>query len=125
MSEQPERTFKAMSWPGAGGNAGDASIAVSAPVGAVSRRDRERAARTALRTEGPSRVVLHAELPGSVLLQHRSDDGGWVTLSTTAAARDGRTAIELPDATSPRSFRVVFSPRNPNISAWVSEPIAG
>jgi hypothetical protein len=121
MSEQPERSFKAVSWPGTGGGAGNAAVAVSAPVGAVSRKDRERAARTALEPDGPG-VALLSQTPGSVLLQRRTEDGGWETLSTEPASRQGRTPITLPQDSSSRTFRVVFSPKNPNLTSWVSEP---
>lgn len=120
MSEQPERSFKAVSWPGTGGGAGNAAVAVSAPVGAVSRKDRERAARTTLEQDGPG-VALLSQTPGSVLLQRRSTDGEWETLSTEPASRQGRTPITLPQDASP-PFRVVFSPKNPNLTSWVSEP---
>lgn len=123
MSEQPERSFKAMSWPGTGGNAGNAAVGVAAPVGAVSRKDRERAARTALEVEAPSRVVLLSELPGTVALQRRAADGDWETLSTEPTHRTGRTSVELPSEGSPGTFRVVFSPKNPNIASWVSQTV--
>jgi hypothetical protein len=121
VDEQPERSFKAVSWPGAGGDAGNAGMAVAAPVGAVSRRDRERAARTALEREAATDLVLCTELPGSVLLQRRADDGDWETLSTEPASRTGRTPVTVPRDPSTRVVRVVFSPRNPNIPSWVSE----
>nr|WP_297428916.1 hypothetical protein [uncultured Actinotalea sp.] len=87
----------------------------------MSRRNRERAARTALEIEAPSRAVLLSELPGTVALQRRAADGDWETLSTEQTDRTGRTPIELPSQGSPRAFRVVFSPRNPNITSWVSQ----
>jgi hypothetical protein len=123
MSEQPERSFKAMSWPGTGGNAGNAAVGVAAPVGAVSRKDRERAARTALEIEALSRAVLLSELPGTVALQRRAADGDWETLSTEPTDRTGRTPIVLPSEGPSGAFRVVFSPKNPNIPSWVSTTI--
>lgn len=122
MSEQPERSFKALSWPGTGGGAGNAAVAVSAPVGAVSRKDRERAARTTLEPDGPSGVALLSQTPGSALLQRRTAASEWETLSTEPASRQGRTPIALPQDTSTRTYRVVFSPKNPNLTSWVSEP---
>ena len=102
-------------------------MGVAAPVGAVSRKDRERAGKTALYREGASGVLVDTELPGSVALQRRGADGTWETLDTRRASRLGRTKIELPDAgaPSPRTYRVVFSPKNANIPAWTSENIDG
>ena len=121
MDGQPERTFKALN-PSIG--TGTHSMATAAPVGAVRRRDRERAGKTALHREGPSTLVLDTALPGSVALQ-RWTDGTWETLETWPSSRPGRTRIDLPDdaAPSPMTFRVVFSPKNANIPAWTSEDI--
>lgn len=124
MSDQPERTFKAMSQP-MGTGPGMSSVGVSAPVGAVSRKTRERARRTALSQEGPTTFVLHTELRGTVHVQVREDDGAWQTVSERRTAFLGRTRLELPAPTmdSPQTFRVVFSPKNANVSSWVSEDI--
>lgn len=124
MSDQPERTFKAMSQP-MGTGPGMSAVSVSAPVGAVSRKTRERARRTALSQEGPTSLVLHTELRGTVHVQVRGDDGDWRTVSERRTALRGRTRLELPAsaAGSPQAFRVVFSPRNANVSSWVSGDI--
>ena len=123
MNDQPERSFKVIN-PSIG--TGTHSMATAAPVGAVRRRDRERAGKTALHREGPSTLLLDTELPGSVLLQRRGVDGTWETLETRRASRPGRTKIDLPDgATSQTIFRVLFSPKNTNITPWTSENIDG
>jgi len=103
------------------------SMGVAAPVGAVSRKDRERAGKTSLRRDGASTVLLTA-LPGTVSLQRRGPDGTWETLHSRPASRLGRTRLGLPQdeaAAPPRTFRVVFSPRNANIPSWVSGDIDG
>lgn len=62
-----------------------------------------------------------------MLLQRREADGTWETLDTRRASRLGRTRIEFGgEATSPTpTFRVVFSPRNTNITSWISESLDG
>ena len=104
-----------------------ASMGVAAPLGAVSRRDRERAARISLQQEGPSGLVLRSALAGSVSLQERGADGMWQTLDKRRTSRLGRTRIELPARSGAPSttFRVVFAPRNPNIISWISEELDG
>jgi hypothetical protein len=123
VNEGTERSTKAVSVPI---DAGSPSMGVAAPIGAVSRKDRQRAGKTSLRREGTSTLVLLTALPGSVRLQ-RGDDGSWETLEKRPASRLGRTRIELPQAAtaSAQTFRVVFLPRNPNITSWVSEEIGG
>ena len=103
------------------------SMGVAAPVGAVSRKDRERAARTSLRPEGRATFLLLAALPGTVSLQRRDEDGTWETLDRRRASRRGRTRVRLPEeaAGAPQTFRVVFSPKNPNITSWISADIGG
>jgi hypothetical protein len=99
-------------------------MGVAAPVGAVSRKDRDRAARTALRREGASGLVLLTALRGRVSLQRRRSDGAWETLVGRRASWSGRTRLELPrEAAQGSTFRVVFSPRNPNIAAWVADDV--
>ena len=124
MSNQPERTIKAANVPM---GMGSPSMAVAAPIGAVSRKDRERAGKTALYREGPSTYVLVTELPGSVMLQRRGVDGTWETVDARSASHLGRTDIELPqaEAAAPPTYRVVFSPKNPNLNPWVSENLDG
>ncbi|GEN79828.1 hypothetical protein [Actinotalea fermentans] len=97
------------------------AMGIAAPIGAVSRKDRLRAARTALRRDG-SDVVLRVALPGTASLQRRGTDGVWETVATRRVGRL-RTArfAPAPGATA----RVVFAPRNTDISAWVSEPLEG
>ena len=127
MKHQPERAIKAAVVPMHSGAGMSPSMGVAAPIGAVSRKDRERAARTSLRQEGSSSLVLRTALPGQVMLQRRGADGTWETLDTRRASRLGRTRLELPDndAPSPPVFRVVFSPKNANIPSWTSENIDG
>ena len=122
MSNQPEPTFKAASAPM---GFGPPSMAVAAPIGAVGRKDRERASKTALHREGPSTFLLVTELPGSLMLQRRGADGTWETIDARTASNLGRTHIELPhDAASPPpTYRVVFSPKNPNLNPWVSDDV--
>lgn len=124
MDDQPERAIKAATTPM---GMGTPFMAVAAPVGAVGRRDRERAGRTSLQREGPASLLLRTALPGSAILQRRGVDGTWETLDTRSASRLRRTRIELPQgaASSPTTFRVVFSPRNTNITSWVSDNIDG
>jgi hypothetical protein len=125
MDEQPERAVTAISVPMNSGAGMNASVGVAAPVGAVSRKDRERAGKTSLRREGTTGLLLLTALPGSVILQRRGSDGTWETLEKKRASRRGRTRIELPReaASSLPSFRVVFAPKNANITSWISENI--
>ena len=103
------------------------SVGVAAPIGAVSRKDLQRAGKTSLRQEGASRFLLLTALPGDVRVQRQSVGGAWQTLDTRRASRLGRTYIDLPReaAPPPQTFRVVFSPKNSNISSWISENIGG
>lgn len=122
MTDDADRPVKAVSVPmGSGGLS--SSMGVAAPIGAVSRKDRERAARTALRRESASRVVLVTALPGSVSLQRRRVDGSWETVRTRRASRLGRTRLDLPADGGAGRHRVVLSPRNENLTAWISETI--
>ena len=127
MDDQPERATKAISVPMSSGPGMSPSMGVAAPVGAVGRKDRERAGKTTLHREGRSSVALDTSLPGSVTLQRRAADGAWETLVQRPASRLGRTRIDLPDddAPSPSSYRVVFAPKNANITSWISEVIDG
>ncbi|MCL3860883.1 hypothetical protein [Actinotalea sp. K2] len=123
MDDRRERASMAASMdPGAGING---SIGVAAPIGAVSRKDRERARRTSLLREGTADLLLLTALPGSVSLQRRGADGTWETLDRRPASRRGRTRIELPEqgTSPPQVLRVVFSPKNPNITSWISGDI--
>lgn len=106
---------------------GPPSMVVAAPVGAVGRKDRERARKTTLYREGPSTFLLVTELPGSVMLQRREVDGTWETIDARTASSLGRTHIGLPDdaASPPPTYRVVFSPKNPNLNPWVSDDVHG
>jgi hypothetical protein len=123
MSEQPERPFIAVQIPTGAGRA--TAVGVHAPIGAVSRKDRARAARTALRQEGPSGLVLATELPGTVSLQRWATGSTWDTLETRPASRDGQTRLELPQgpASTPGTYRVVFAPKNVDITSWISEDV--
>ncbi len=126
MSEQPERPFIAVQIPTGAGRS--TAVGVHAPIGAVRRKDREAAARTRLDREGPYEVVLHTELPGAVVLQRREPDGSWEPLGRKQAAKDGRTPIDLPSplpGADPARYRVVFAPKNSDITSWVSEPFEG
>lgn len=127
MDDQRERAVKAVSVPMSSGQGMSPSMGVAAPIGAVSRKDRERAAQTSLRQEGASDLLLVTALPGTVSLQRRDVDGTWETLDRRPASRLGRTRVELPQAAAPtpQTYRVVFSPKNSNISAWISEDIGG
>lgn len=126
MSEPSERAFKAVSVPMSTGAGMSPSVGVAAPVGAVSRKDRERSRATSLRQEG-AELLLRTSLPGAVSLQRRSADGTWETLDRRPASRLGLTRIALPtDQTSPApTFRVVFAPRNPNLPSWISPEVNG
>lgn len=126
MRDTPERPVIAVMPPQSAG--GSVSMGVSAPIGAVSRKDRERAAKTSLLREGPTTLLLAAELPGRILLERRGRDGTWDTVETHAASRSGRTRIDLPPApagagSGSPAFRVVFAPKNVDITSWVSEEI--
>jgi hypothetical protein len=125
MDDRPDRGVAAVQPPIDSGGMG-ASFGVAAPIGAVSRRSRRLAGRTSLRLEGSSCLLLTA-LPGTVSLQRRRVDGSWETLRSRRASRLGRTRLELPPAAgaSPQPLRVVFSPRNPNLTSWISEHLAG
>ncbi len=127
MSEGADRASRAVSVPMDSGAGMSASMGVAAPIGAVSRRNRERAARTSLRREGPAGVLLLTALQGTVTLQRRAPDGTWESVTRRRASRLGRTRLELPRgaAQSPETFRVVFSPRNSHITSWVSEDLGG
>lgn len=126
MSDTPERPVIAVMPPQSSG--GSVSMGVSAPIGAVSRKDREHAGKTSLRREGPTTLLLTAELPGRVTLEHRGGDGAWETIGKQPASRSGRTRIDLPptpagEAPGSQAFRVVFAPKNVDITSWVSEEI--
>lgn len=125
MSEQPERPFVAVQMPTGAGRS--IAVGVHAPIGAVRRKDREAAARTRLDREGPTTVALHTELPGAVVLQRREADGSWEPVGRKQAAKDGRTPIDLPTppGAEPARYRVVFAPKNSDITSWVSEPFEG
>ena len=128
MNDRPEPPSMAVSVPMSSGTGMSPSFGVAAPVGAVSRKNRERARETSLRREGTSNAfVLLAALPGSVNLQRRGVDGTWETIDRRPASRLGHTRIELPQeaASPPPTYRVVFSHRNSNITAWISEDIDG
>ncbi|EYR62582.1 hypothetical protein N866_07355 [Actinotalea ferrariae CF5-4] len=118
MDDQPQRATHAAQVPMNSGPGMSASFGVAAPVGAVSRKDRERANRTALRREGQG-LLLRTALPGTVLLQ-RQDADGWETVTRRAASRLGRTRLALPDDAAAATYRVMFSPKNGNIPSWVS-----
>lgn len=119
MTDRPQSATKAVSVAMNSGAGISAAMGVAAPVGAVSRKDRQRASRTALLREG-STLVLHTSLRGTVTLQRRASDGDWETVSKRSASLLGRTRVELPD---PARFRVVFAPRNGNLGIWVSEEL--
>jgi hypothetical protein len=126
MSDTPERPVIAVMPPQNTG--GSVSMGVSAPIGAVSRKDRERAAKTALLRDDPTTLLLTAELPGRILLERRGEDGAWETVEKYPASRSGRTRIAIPQAPEgaapgSRTFRVVFAPKNVDITSWVSEDI--
>lgn len=125
MSDSQERPTVAVSVPMQSGAGMSPAVGVAAPVGAVRRKDRERAARTSLQRDGAA-LVLHAELPGTVSLQRRGPDGGWETLDTRQVGRTGDTAMAIPQdggSESPAALRVVFAPRNANLTAWISETV--
>lgn len=125
MNETPERPLAAASVPMDTG--GNPSFAVAAPVGGgVSRKDRLRAGRTALRRDGTTLALVTA-LPGGVLLQRRGADGAWETVTRRRASRLRACRLELPAAGTAQaaSYRVVFAPRNENIPSWVSAEISG
>ncbi len=116
MNDQPERAFTAVN-PSMGTGAGmSPSVGVAAPVGAVSAKDRARAARTALTRDGDA-VVLHTELPGTASLQRLDDDGTWATLDKRPTSRVADTRFALAAGAT---YRVAFSPKDSDITAWVS-----
>ena len=125
MSDRRERPSMAVSVPMSSGAGMSPSMGVAAPIGAVSRKDRERAGKTSLRREGTSSVLLRTALPGSVSLQRRDVDGSWETVERRPASRLGRTRLDLPPSASasPQTFRVVFAPKNSNITSWISADI--
>lgn len=127
MSDRVAGSLGAVSVPMDSGAGMSASMGVTAPVGAVSRKDLERAGRTSLRREGRFDLVLSTALPGSASLQRRGVDGTWETISVRSTSRFRRARIDLPQqrASAPRTFRVVFSPKNPNITSWISEDVDG
>lgn len=127
MDDHGERAVSAVNVPMSTGEGMSPSMGVAAPIGAVSRKDRERAGRTSLRRDGTSRLTLLTSLPGTVSLQRRDVDGSWETLDRRPASRLGRTRVELPGAATAarQTYRVVFSPKNSNITAWISEEIGG
>ena len=116
MNERDESVV-AMSGPMGTGGAANAAVGIHAPIGAVSAKDRERAARTALTRDGDA-VVLHTELTGAASLQRLDADGTWDTLEKRPTSKVADTRFELPDAAA--TYRVVFSPKNSDIPAWVS-----
>jgi hypothetical protein len=118
MNDQPERASHAAQVPMNSGAGMSASFGTAAPVGAVSRKDRQRATRTALRREGPDLLLVTA-LPGTALLQ-RQEGGRWETVTTKRASRLRRTRLALPQDEPAASYRVMFSPKNGNIPSWVS-----
>ena len=119
-TDRPDRPFVSGSAPL--GNVSP-SMGIAAPIGAVSRKDRARAARTAMRRDGAT-IVLRTALPGKVSLQRKAHDGDWETVVARPASRLRGTRVEFPrDAEPDAVFRVVFAPRNTNLTAWVSEPV--
>lgn len=122
-ADHAERPIAAVNVPMNTGPGMGASFGVAAPIGAVKAKDRLRAGRTALHRDGAGHVTLTTELPGSVSLQRRAADGSWETVQRRATWRRARTGFDLPGDASPETHRVVFTPRNGNIPAWVSEPI--
>jgi hypothetical protein len=122
-ADRTDRAAAAANVPMSGGPGMSASFGVAAPIGAVKAKDRLRAGRTALHREGPSRVALVTELPGTVSLQRRTTDGTWETLRRSRRWRRGRTVLDLSEAADGDVVRVVFAPRNGHIAAWVSGPI--
>ena len=126
MDDRPERPSAAVSVPMSSGTGMSPSFGVAAPIGAVRRKDRERAGRTSLRREGSSGLLLLTALPGSVSVDRRRADGSWETLTRRRVSRLGRTRIDLPQGAGspPQTFRVVFSPKNSNITSWISEDVS-
>ncbi|WP_250445529.1 hypothetical protein [Actinotalea sp. C106] len=126
MDDREDRAVTAASVPMSSGGMSP-SMGVAAPVGAVSRKDRQRAARTSLSRDGASTVLLRTALAGVVSLQRRDGDGTWQTLDRRRASRLRRTRIALPqkETGTPQTFRVVFSPKNPNIASWISADVDG
>ena len=124
MDDRQERATAAASVPLQSGAGMGASMGVAAPIGAVSRKDRARAARTALQRDGTAGLVLRTALPGTVALQRLGADRTWETVERRAASRLGRTRLRVPaGSTSSSVLRVVFSPRNANLPACVSEEV--
>lgn len=122
MTDQPERPFTAAQIPFDTG--GTPAIGVHAPIGAVSRKERARAAKTALHRDGAA-VVLETALPGMASLQRWAPGGAWESVERRPASRDGHTTFDLPPSDAPATYRVVFAPKNEDITSWVSEDIPG
>ncbi len=122
MTVSPDRGSAAVSVPMSSGTGMSPSFGVAAPIGAVSRRTRDRARATSLQPDGPSSFVLRTALAGHVSLQRRGVDGAWETLSRRRTSRRGRTRIDLPQPATARRpvFRVVFAPRSPHLTPWIS-----
>ncbi len=118
--DQHERAVTAVNVPMSTGAGMSPSVGVAAPIGAVSGKDRGRAARTALTCDGAT-TVLHTELAGTASLQRLEADGSWVTLDKRPTPKTGDTRFELPTAGA--SYRVVFAPKNSDITSWISEPV--
>lgn len=121
MHDQPGRASHAAQVPMNSGPGMSASFGTAAPVGAVSRKDRERATRTALRREGDDLFLITA-LPGTAHLQ-RQEAGRWETVTTKRTSRLRRTRLALPQDGAAASYRVKFSPKNGHIPAWESPVI--
>lgn len=116
MNDQPERAVTAVNVPMSTGAGMSPSVGVAAPIGAVSAKDRERAARTALTRDGDA-VVLHTELPGAASLQRLDADGSWDTLDKRPTSKVADTRYELAAGAT---YRVVFAPKDSDIPAWIS-----
>lgn len=100
---------------------GDAA-GVHAATGAVSRKDRERADRTALARNG-STLVLRVELPGTATLQRRADDGTWDVVDSKPATKKEPTTFDLPPEPAGPTYRVVFAPTNEDLNTWISAEV--
>ena len=121
MNEQPERPFIAVQIPTGAGRA--TAVGVHAPIGAVSRKDRTRAGRTALRREGED-LLLETALRGTASLQRREPGGTWDAVETVPAASGGQTRFVLPRGVDgPATYRVVFTPKNEDINTWISPDV--
>lgn len=115
MTDQQDRAFVALQPLMDGSRA--TAVGVHAPIGAVSPDDRERYAATNLTRDGAT-LTLQTALPGTVMLQRRTPEGAWESITLQPPGRGGQTVLVLPPDAA--TYRVVFVPKNEDLNTWVS-----